>query len=379
LLGVEPDNQPQAELWIGAHRIAPSMLMRAGVPRPLDAVIAADPERNLGDASIQRLGQGLPYLLKVLAAETPLSLQVHPSVAQASDGFDREDALGIALDSPRRIYRDRNHKPELLCALSEFTALVGFRPVDKTIALLEELSTRATTDIAVTLRTHRPNDALRLVVTELLRWDVEQHTRIVAEVAAACRATLDSGRIAPEFSCMVALADAFPTDIGSVLSLLMNYVRLVPGQAVFLGAGTMHAYLHGVGVELMASSDNVVRCGLTTKHRDVDEMLGVVDFAPTETPIAKTYQPAPQVTAYDVPVPDFCLMRLDLRAEPAEIILDGADIVLCVDGEAHLTTNDQVRPKLDLVKGQAGFIPHHHGRYTIKGSGVVFRASVGAI
>ncbi|HKC29826.1 MAG TPA: mannose-6-phosphate isomerase, class I, partial [Jatrophihabitans sp.] len=263
LLGMEPDGRPVAELWFGAHPDDPAFAPAHG--STLDQLIAAEPQRLLGAEVVERFGPRLPYLLKVLAADKALSIQVHPNREQAREGFAREDAAGIPRDAPERNYRDDNHKPELLCALTPFDALCGFRPVAETQQLLASLDVAELAFVADALR---GPDPLRAAFTALLTHPDP------APIVAAVRARVADATDGPAYAARLAAQDA-PDDVGVALTLLLNYVRLEPGEAIFLGAGNVHAYLRGTGVEIMANSDNVLRCGLTSKHVDVPELLKI--------------------------------------------------------------------------------------------------------
>ena len=351
LLGVEPDGRPAAELWFGAHPDDPSNVPVHGAA--LDALIAADPTAALGPEVVEEFGPRLPFLLKILAADKALSIQVHPNRQQAEDGFAAEDAGGIERSAPERNYRDTNHKPELLCALTPFDALCGFRPVPATLELLEELDLPALGFVAELLRGHDP---LRAAFTALLRHpDPAPLVEAVARrVAGAEDGALHAVRLA---------AEDFPGDAGVLVALLLNPVRLAPGEAIYLGAGNVHAYLRGTGVEIMANSDNVLRCGLTTKHVDVDELLKITDFTELVDP-----RWPPVAGIFDVPVPDFRLTRLEID-EPTGLHDPGPTIVLCTSGDVTVAG-------LGLEPGHAAFVPAAIPT-TVAGAGVAFVAGVG--
>lgn len=351
LLGRTPDGAPLAELWFGAHPQDPS-------PAPahdtsLDELIGADPEGMLGRRCVDRFGRHLPYLLKVLAADKALSIQVHPTREQARDGYERENAAGIALDAPDRNYRDDNHKPELLCALTPFDALCGFRPVADTLALLAEWDLP---ELGFVREVLQGDDPLRSAFSALLT-----HDDPAPIVEAVTRRAMDA-HDGPLRAARMAAADA-PGDVGVVLTLLLNYVRLDPGEAIYLGAGNVHAYLRGMGVEIMANSDNVLRCGLTGKHVDVPELLAITDFTPLGEPRW------PSVGGrFEVSVPDFALSRLELE-EPTGLADDGPCIVLCTSGEASVGD-------VPVAAGHAAFVPAGL-QTTIAGAGVAFVAGIG--
>jgi mannose-6-phosphate isomerase len=352
LLGLEPDGRPVAELWFGAHPHDPSPLPTAG--GSLAELIAADPVRALGRAVAARFDGRLPFLLKVLAADRALSIQVHPTRDQARAGYAREEDAGIAPDAAERNYKDANHKPELLCALTRFDALCGFRTVRSTLSLLAEL---AVPELAFLADLLAGDDPLRAAFT-----GVFAHPDIAPVVAALTARVADIGD-GPLYATRLAAQDA-PGDVGVVLTLLLNYVRLSPGEAIYLGAGNVHAYLRGTGVEIMANSDNVLRCGLTPKHVDVHELLRITDFAPLPDPLW------PSVGGrFDVPVPDFALTRLDID-EPTGLHDAGPCIVLCTSGAVSMAG-------VSLRPGHAVFVPAGES-VTIGGGGQVFVASVGS-
>ena len=275
-LGRPETGEPWAELWFGAHPSGPSLL-GAG-HEPLHAVIAADPVAALGPATADRFG-ALPFLVKVLAAAAPLSLQAHPSIAQAEAGYAREDAAGIPLDAPNRSFRDRLHKPELICALTEFDALCGFRDPLATLEILATIETPALDPIRSRIRAEPNAEGLNGLLEHLLTLGPADAQALVAPVVAM------SGRPGPdegagERTMAAALGARYPGDVGVVIALLLNLVTLRPGEALFLGAGNLHMYLNGTGIEVMANSDNVLRGGLTSKHIDIPTLLAVVDPQP---------------------------------------------------------------------------------------------------
>jgi mannose-6-phosphate isomerase len=362
LLGTTPTGEPQAEMWMGSHPGAPSRTERG----PLNEVIDADPVRELGAPTVGKFGPRLPFLLKVLAAGAPLSLQVHPDLAQAKAGFAAEEKAGIPIDAPHRNYKDANHKPELICALTPFTGLCGFRdPVEAadTIAALGVDSLKPYVDL---LHAHPEDAALREVMTALLTADHEEMAHTVTEAAAA------AARLGGAHAPYATLAHHFPGDAGVIAAMLLNPIQLQPGEALFLDAGVPHAYLDGLGVEIMGNSDNVLRCGLTPKHVDVPELLRVVRFEPNEPAVLRPEASESGEEVYDTPIDEFRLSRF-VRAEgaaPTDITARTAQILLAVAG----------RPKagdLTLAPGESVFVPA--GETTeLSGTGTVFRATVAA-
>ena len=370
LLGLPVDGSPIAELWFGAHPDDPAHCPEHETK--LDELIAADPAGMLGADTVARFGPQLPFLVKLLAAESPLSIQVHPDLAQARAGYAAEDAAGIARDAPHRNYRDPNHKPELLCALTEFDALCGFRPVAGTLRLLDALAVPELDGVRSLLST----DGLRAAFTHLLTAD-DPAPLVAAVVAAAPRLAAEwaDARRAVELT-----ARHYPADVGVVLTLLLNAVRLRPGQAIFLGAGNVHAYLHGTGVEVMANSDNVLRCGLTPKHVDVEELLRVTDFAEMAEP---RVDDAPERGVFSGLVDDFALLRIDL-ADYRKPGRDAGSCALGDPGRPYLLVSTSAAATVEvegtsaaLVPGRAVFVPAREAAFTVQGTGTFFAATVG--
>jgi len=352
LLGTVPDGGPQAELWLGAHPSAPA---RAGGAL-LDEIVAADPEGTLGQAVVERFGARLPFLLKVLAAAEPLSLQAHPSAEQAAAGFAAETLAGIPLDAPERRYKDANHKPELLCALTPFHALCGFRPVDATLALLERLGLGGHPAFS-----QLSDGDIRSTVGGLLSLPDGERAEVAATIAEAAATTEGA-----EATWARRIAATHPGDPGIGVALLLNLVRLQPGEAIFLPAGNLHAYLEGVGIEIMASSDNVLRGGLTPKHVDVDELLAVLDVQPGPAPVVAARPDGP-VRHYDTPVAEFELSFVDIDAASTAVGGDRPRVVLCLDGEMVLATaGDELRVR----RGMAAWVPACDGPLSLTGTGL---------
>ncbi|MFE2511134.1 mannose-6-phosphate isomerase, class I [Streptomyces naganishii] len=360
LLGVEPSGEPQAEMWMGAHPGAPSRTARG----TLAEVVEADPERELGPEAVARFGPRLPFLLKLLAAGAPLSLQVHPDLRQAEEGYADEERRGIPVDDPRRNYKDANHKPELICALTEFDGLCGFRAPAETARLLAALGVDSLEPYVDVLRARPEEAALREVLTAILTADREEIAHTVHEAAAAC------ARLGGEHAPYAEIARHYPGDPGVLAAMLLNHVRLQPGEALFLGAGIPHAYLSGLGVEIMANSDNVLRCGLTPKHVDVPELLRVVRFEAAGPGVLRPEAAPDGEEVYDTPIDEFRLSRYVLPEGTAahDLTLGTPQILLCTAGSVRAGEHE-------LTPGQSVFVPAGE-KAAVSGAGTVFRATV---
>ena len=354
LLGTEPTGDPQAELWLGAHPSAAATLDG----RPIDDVIDEDPEGVLGSASVQEFGPKLSFLLKVLAAAEPLSLQAHPSRKQAEEGFAREEEAGVPAEAKHRLYKDDWPKPELLCALVESEALCGFRDPSRTHALVEQLGGEKTLELMAPLgdASLRVDERLERVFTTIMRLDDPKP--YVAEVAERAKA-LDADQVGGELGTLAdtvrLLADRHPDDPGVLAAMLMNRVVLQPGDGIFLDAGNLHAYLRGAGMEIMANSDNVLRGGLTSKHVDVDELTSVLDFNPIS---GDTLSPEPVsdgVVRYPTPATEFVLWRLTSTGSSVVEIPEthAGRALIVMEGSLTLSSDET---DLALEQGQAAFL-----------------------
>lgn len=409
LQGRERTGLPEAELWLGDHPGSPATV-GDGTGRTLDAWLA--------DSG----AQPLPYLLKVLAAAAPLSLQVHPSAEQGAAGFARENALGLALDAPERNYRDPCHKPEVIVALSEeFRALCGFRPLETTRRLLHALQTpgdasaRAVASLLEMLSGGPGRDADgaggaaedadgagtdgaggadadAAAIGRTVRWLLSQagpdvvggiEDAIVASASAsastaatATAATAAAAEFAPELANARALAEVYPGDPGVAVSLLMNFVVLRAGEALWLPAGNLHAYMSGLGVELMAASDNVLRGGLTPKHIDVDELLRVLDthalVHPRITPVRGT---SPEIDVFAPGIPDFELLRVRVADAPVSIVLRGTAVALATEGTLTIRS---ISGETARIRSGEALLLSGETEVEVAGVGELFVAQAGA-
>ncbi|MER7177169.1 mannose-6-phosphate isomerase, class I [Streptomyces mesophilus] len=360
LLGVEPTGEPQAEMWMGAHPGAPSRLERG----PLNEVIDADPEAELGAEAVAKFGPRLPFLLKLLAAGAPLSLQVHPDLAQAKEGYADEERRGVPIDAPFRNYKDANHKPELICALTPFDGLCGFRDPNEAADLLAGLGVDSLKPYVDLLHAHPEEAALREVLTAVLSADKDAMTATVTEATAAAE------RLGGAYAPYASIARHYPGDPGVIAAMLLNYVQLQPGEALFLGAGVPHAYLNGLGVEIMANSDNVLRCGLTPKHVDVPELLRIVRFEATDPGVLRPEAGPDGEEVYETPIDEFRLSRYVLPEGSAarEVTARTPQILLCTAGTV-------TAGEFELAPGQSVFVPAGETA-EISGNGTIFRATV---
>jgi mannose-6-phosphate isomerase len=370
-----PAAGPEAELWMGAHPSAPSGLDRGGVRATLDAVIAADPAGELGAECAKRFGGRLPFLLKVLAAEKALSIQVHPSREQAEAGFREETELGLRPGDKARNYVDDWPKPEILCALTRFEVLAGMRTAADAAELLRELGVGELEPAAADLAAAPVPEALTAALGRVLSWPAEGRAALIAAVLTACErlAATDSG-YAAACRAIVRLGAEHPGDLGIVAALLLRHAVLRPAEAVFLPAGGLHTYLHGTGVELLANSDNVVRAGLTPKHIDVPELLKLTD--PTvPVPVIEPRPLGDGVFAYDSPAPEFRLYRAELSAATVTLPGGGPRLALCARGTA--TLRSAAGGELTVGRGESCFVSATDGAVIASGPAVIFLAVSG--
>ncbi|HEU4755988.1 MAG TPA: mannose-6-phosphate isomerase, class I [Agromyces sp.] len=384
--GVEPSGGPEAELWLGAHAGSPAEVADAASVGAADLaeLVAANPAAVLGP-ELAREGARLPFLLKLLAADRPLSLQAHPTPEQARAGFAREEAEGVPLDAFDRDYRDPYAKPELVVAVSDaFEALSGFRPLEEVQGVLRVLrAADAASDEpqagAIELLASRLEgaDPLRESVEWLLQdgrggdtgeaaWVVERVTELASSDVAR------TSPYATSFRTVADLAAEYPGDPGIVISLLLNRVTLRRGEALFLDAGNIHAYLSGLGIELMGASDNVLRGGLTPKHIDIPELLEVLDFTAIEPPLLPAVQVSPGVVEYRPPVPDFTLYRVEKATDAARVPLAGPAIVLAEGGPVEVTG---ATGAARVGRGEATYVSPDEGALEIRGDGIAWVAT----
>lgn len=366
LFGIpNPAGKPQAELWMGAHPNGCSEVVLAGDVQKLSTLIERAPAAVLGEATQARFGS-LPFLFKVLCAENALSIQVHPSKAQAEAGFAREEAAGIDIKASNRNYKDPNHKPELVFALTPYQAMNGFRAIPAILALFERVKLATIADLVAALAANQNEAGLQHFFHQLLILTGPRKEDALAGLLAYAAAHQDE----ETFALVTSLAAQYPGDVGLFSPLLLNVVTLQPGQAMYLDACTPHAYVRGTGLEIMANSDNVLRAGLTPKYIDVAELLDCTRcLAKPDDQILLSPRMEGAVQHYDVPVPDFTFSVYP--AGEHALTTASAEILFTIDGTVIL---QQGKQSLRLEKGQSAFIPATTGSYQLLAEGRVARA-----
>ena len=369
-----PSEKPQAELWMGAHPKAPSMVKIKNKWTSLLDLIEEYPQNILGKKVAEKFGNRLPYLFKVLAVAKPLSLQAHPSLMQAKRGFKKENALGIPLDAPNRNYRDANHKPECIYALTPFWGLNGFRKISETLHLLKNIQPKSLDREIFNLRKHMNSQGLKYFFTKLMTMGQGQKKQAIEETVLKAKNILKDD-IA--FQWIIRLHNEYPNDIGVLSPIFLNLVCLKPGQAMFLPAGDLHAYLYGVGLELMANSDNVLRGGLTPKHVDVPELMEVINFEEREVNILVPEKTVNCEAVYPCRAEEFTLSVLVIKKETPYLSSRnrGVEIFLCTEGKATVTDSAK-KDKISIEKGTSFIIPAAVKNYQIKGNATLYKASV---
>lgn len=381
-----PAPHPEAELWMGAHPGDPSRVVDAdGTERSLLELIEADPLGQLGTACAGRWGDRLPFLLKVLAAEEPLSIQAHPTAEQAAEGFAREEAAGVPRDAPERSYPDPTAKPELVCALTEFQVLAGFREPERTVALLRAIETPALAPYIELLAAEPNSDGLRALFTTWITLPQQSIDELLPDVAKACALHEQAGGdFAAECRTVVRLGDDHPRDAGVLAALLLNRIALNAGEALYLPAGNLHLYLYGSAVEILANSDNILRGGLTPKHVDVPELLRVVDFSVRPSAVLPGDR-APDcdlLRRYGTDAPEFELTRIEwpgARSDAVDLPGGRPSILICTRGSVLLT--DSTGTEVELPRGSSAWVPANGPGLSLRPASdppaQVFHATVG--
>jgi len=368
-----PSGKPWAELWMGAHAKAPSFVTFEGQRLALNEVIRKYPHDILGPTISERFHNKLPYLFKVLAAAKPLSIQAHPDLAQAKEGFERENRQNIPLDAPNRNYRDANHKPECICALSKFYALYGFRTISEIVDLITAACPAGLGDELDHLRINPDSHGLKIFYTNLMTMKPAKQKLIIDEALQNVEKIHDQKAV----TWMKKISAEYPSDIGILSPILLNLICLEPGQALFLPAGELHAYLEGLGIELMANSDNVLRGGLTAKHIDLPELLQVVNFEPRPVDLLETKDCGVNEKLFFTPASEFVLSLISVSEKNSYLssTLRSAEILLCSNGEAAMQ-DIGAKSSINIKKGDSALIPAAVKGYKISGNAVFYKAGV---
>lgn len=369
-----PSRKPQAELWMGAHPKASSQVLCDDQWISLSEFIQKNPEGILGRSVAEKFSNKLPFLLKVLAIAKPLSIQAHPNQNQAREGFARENRLKIPLKAPHRNYKDENHKPELICALTPFWALKGLRKIEDMMALMDRISVSDFKEDILNLQSHPDQKGWKEFLATLMTMEQKKQAKIVTKVIAYSEKYRDAD---PAFEWMIKLNQEYPDDITVLSPMFLNLVRLEPGNAMYIPAGELHAYLEGAGIELMANSDNVLRGGLTPKHIDVDELLKILNFTYDKVDILRPVGHDNNEEVYPTAAEEFLLSVISVREGS---IFESSrkrsvGMMICMDGDAHvidLSSGDT----LSLTKGTSIIVPASVEQYRIEGEATIYKAMV---
>ncbi|WCE31544.1 mannose-6-phosphate isomerase, class I [Vibrio sp. SCSIO 43137] len=362
-----PHGKPQAEIWMGAHPNGCSTIVENGEEQLLSDFINLDKSGILTVETDTQFGE-LPYLFKVLAAEQALSIQVHPSKEQAEIGFQKEEQAGIARNAANRNYKDPNHKPELVYALTAYQAMNGFRQFSDILALFQQVNVPSLTDIVEAFANQTDEQGLEVFFASILSLKGGDKDSAVSHLLDYAEENNSDAL----FTLILELSGQYPGDIGLFCPLMLNVLTLQPGEAMFLDACTPHAYIKGTGLEIMANSDNVLRSGLTPKYMDVEELVACTRFAvKPESELLNTPQQKDGGLYYPVPVEDFKFAVFD-SIENLPLTMASAEILLPLDSD--LTVSHHSGESVTVKKGQSLFIPAYAGKYQITSQGRVARA-----
>jgi mannose-6-phosphate isomerase len=365
LLNIEnKENKPFAELWMGAHAKAPSIVK--STREALNKAIESNPTEMLGLECAHVFNNKLPYLFKVLSSKKPLSIQSHPNLQQAKLGYQQENEAGIALNDFYRNYKDDNHKPELICALTEFHAMCGFRKADEIIKNFKVCKLDHYLDSFILFTENKDKQSLKLLFSEILNSKGIKKGRLLNGLITNLYYLDD---VLTQY-WIEEMLELYPNDIGALSPLFLNTFILKPGEAIYLKAGILHAYLRGTGIEIMANSDNVLRGGLTPKNIDVKELLSILDTSMT-TPEIQSKNQNDKVINYHIPINEFSLKRINLKGNHT-IVNNKPSIALLINGSISICTDKEC---LNFDKGEVAFIPGSIQEYEISGEGLLFIAS----
>ena len=375
LFGIENLNQePQAEIWMGAHPNGCSKIQLEDAEILLLDFINKD-KANVLSSKVDKLFGALPYLFKVLSAEKALSIQVHPNKLEAEKGFAEEEELGIKLSAPNRNYKDANHKPELVYALTPYQAMNGFRAYTEIVLLfskvIEEFNLPAIHQLLEAFKKNLTATGLEIFFIGILSLEEEAKEASIQGLIEYAKLHQQPSTENDLGTLIIELNKSYPGDIGLFAPLMLNVLTLKPGEAMFLDARTPHAYIEGTGLEVMANSDNVLRAGLTSKHIDVFELARCTLF--DEKPI-ESLLISPKVLGnrhvYSVPITDFCFDCF-IKANNDQVKVKSAEILFAIDGRVKVS-----HPSGEVIvieKGESVFIPAYASKYTISSSGRIAR------
>ncbi len=365
---------PMAELWMGAHPNSPSNVIINGQGESLATIINENPEETLGAAVANQFNNSLPYLFKVLAADQPLSIQAHPTREQAIIGFKRENEADIPITAPTRNYKDENHKPEIICALSTFWALNGFRPIGEIIETFQSIKSPLLHTFSQSLIGQPDRHGLKSFLKKIFDLDPTNRIAMINEILHHAQFHVNQN---PLFEWMITFNRLYPGDVGILTALLLNLVCLEPGDAMFLSPGQLHAYLKGFGIELMANSDNVIRGGLTPKHIDVEELLAILNFDEAPITIIRPVPISDSERIYKTPAEEFLLSVINVSQDKPYLSAEtrSAEIILCTLGFADLIDLAD-GSMLQLTKGDSVVMPASLKQYSIEGNASIYKSSV---
>jgi mannose-6-phosphate isomerase len=366
--------RPQAEMWMGTHEKAPSTALYNGSSIPLDKLVMEHPSDTLGQSTARRFGNQLPFLFKVISADKSLSIQAHPDKDQADEGFRHENLKNIPLDASNRNYRDTNHKPELICALEPLWVLKGFRKIPEILDLAGQLEVQSWELGTGILKDQQYEGNLRKFFINLMSMDRLKQKDLVDKIVEKLKSVKSDN---PAFDWISRLNREYPDDIGILSPLFLNVILLQPGEALYINAGELHAYLKGSGLEIMANSDNVLRGGLTPKHMDLEELVNVLNFKPCRVERILPLRKGAFESIYESPAEEFMLSVINLPDNKSlyeSSTSRSAEIIINIKGNAEIY--DHANNILLFPKGTSMFIPASIKNYYIKGKATIYKASV---
>ncbi|EHH1225990.1 mannose-6-phosphate isomerase, class I [Vibrio vulnificus] len=370
LFGIDnPEQVPQAEIWMGTHPNGCSKLAHTGML--LSDFIQSDPANVLGDYTVERFGD-LPFLFKVLSAEKPLSIQVHPSREKAIEGYQKENLQGLQLTDSSRNYKDDNHKPELVYALTFYKAMNGFRTIEEIVSLFDQAKVETLRVDLEKLILQPTSTGLKAFFDVVMNLSAERKQRALAELLQAVDQPVKTAKAREAFELIKEFRQDYRDDIGLFSPLLLNIVELELGEAMFLHAETPHAYVKGTGLEIMANSDNVLRAGLTPKHMDIAELIANTNFISTDRDklILKPFN-IENKTAYPIPVEDFSFEIVNVETTERRQYVRSAEILFCIEGNCAIRHGSDV---VTVAAGESVFVCHSTKVYEYFGEGRLARA-----